>query len=148
MTTQCPVVKKVTGRSQTSFRPGLLTPGCLLATGRFPVEVGAATRTLLGALSDSDPRRQVSSCLVLVPSLPTSTFLFLRWPEILGPHKTKAILLCHQAGRPAHKNIIPPLCHRSPRSAHKTPTSPTLPAGASVCRRSRSGVHKINRRLQ
>jgi len=89
---------KVTGRSQTSFGPGLLTSGCLLATGRFPVEVGT--------LHDPGPRRQVTSCLVLVRSCPTSTHSFPATEKNSGGPAHKITTLCRQAGRPEHKTTL------------------------------------------
>lgn len=116
----------VTGRSQRSFRSGLLTSGCLLATGRVPVEVGA--------LLDYDPRHQTPLLLVLVPSCPTSTFSFSAIETNSGGPAHKMTALCRQAGRPGHKNLAARLCSGHRPRAHKS---------SRLCADLRNGQHKI-----
>jgi hypothetical protein len=120
---------KVTGRPQSSRRPGSQTTGGRIVRGRSPVEVG----TLL----DYDPRHQITLLLVLVPSCPTSTFSFSAIETNSGgpAHKTTAspalpagASVCRQAGRPGHKNLAA--------------RSPALRAGASVCSGHRPREHK------
>ncbi len=117
----------VTGRSQRSFRSGLLTSGCLLATGRVPVEVGA--------LLDYDPRHQTPLLLVLVPSCPTSTFSFSAIETNSGGPAHKMTALCRQAGRPEHKSSR--LCSGHRPREHKS---------SRLCGDLDHGQHKINTR--